>query len=351
MTGPQVLQPLVTVVVPVYNGETYLKESLDSILAQTYRNCEVIVMDDASTDGTWAVVQSYGDRICSIRQPHNKGIYANTNDGIQMAKGEYVAFYHSDDVYEPTIIEREVEMLEANPSVGVVFCKDLFIDADSQVYGRLKLPTELSGNRPLSHTDVLNALLAYKNAFLRCPSCLARKSVYDTVGPYGQDEFRNTADLDMWLRMSRACQMVVLDEYLWRYRHNVGNSGQRYRHLRTDPERFFKIMDRHLVAGDRHLARPRALAAYEGHRAQDNLMRAVSHYILGDLSEAAAVLREVDARRIAASMRAQRGRMLTLFVAMHILTRLPRISRAADFMYQRWHARTAYARRPRLAHS
>lgn len=341
---------MVSVVVPVYNGERYLKQSLDSILAQTYPCFEVIVMDDSSTDGTWSIVESYADRVRGYRQPSNKGIYANTNDGIKMALGEYIAFYHADDVYEPTIIEREVATLEANRSVGAVFSKDLFIDADSVVYGRLHLPPEIRDSRPLSYSDVLNGLLTYKNAFLRCPSCMARARVYREVGLYRQDEFRNTADLDMWLRMSRAFPIIVLDEYLWRYRHNVGNSGQRYRHLRTDPERFFTIMDRYLEAGDRRLARPEALAAYEGHRAQDHLMRAVSYYILGRSSDAAQAVRQVSPRSILAGPRSQRGRRLLLLALLRALVVLPRLPRVADALYRRWHAGTAPSTTPRMAH-
>ena len=126
----------------------------------------------------------------------------------------------------------------------------------------------------------------------------------------------------------------------------MGNSGQRYRHLRTDPERYFMIMDLYLNAGDRRLATSRALAAYEGHRAQDNLMRAMSHYILGQRSEAARVIRQVDARSLAASHRTQRLRMLSLLAALRILTALPRIPAVAEAMYRRWHARTAPSARP-----
>jgi glycosyltransferase involved in cell wall biosynthesis len=342
--------PMVSVVMPVYNGERYLAESLDSVLAQNYPNFEVLVMDDASTDGTCAIVEGYGSRVRGYRQPTNRGIYANTNDGINMAKGEYIAFYHADDVYEPTIIEREVAVLEASPEVGAVFCKDLFIDAASRVYGRLELPSDIQGSRALGYSDVLNALLTHKNAFLRCPSCLARASVYRDVGLYRQEEFRNTADLDMWLRVSSAYPIVVLDEYLFRYRHNVGNSGQRYRHLRTDPERFFTIMDLQLSsATNRGVARRDALAAYEGHRAQDNLMRAISYYVLGQIGDAARVLREVDGRSFLTSPRSQRGRMLVLLGTLQVLVRLPRIPQVADALYRRWHAQTAPAATARLA--
>src|SRR5882672_1963255 len=83
--------PLVSIVVPVFNGERYLRESLDSILAQTYSRTEIIVMDDASTDGTAEIIASYGGRISHYRQPQNRGIYGNMNDGIAGSQGELIA--------------------------------------------------------------------------------------------------------------------------------------------------------------------------------------------------------------------------------------------------------------------
>jgi GT2 family glycosyltransferase len=333
--------PMASIVMPVFNGERYLKESLDSVLAQTYTNFEVIVMDDSSTDGSWEVIQSYGDRVRGFHQPTNRGIYANTNDGIQMANGEYIAFYHADDVYEPDILAKEIAVLQRDPALGAVFTRDLFIDPSSRVYGQLRLPPDLSGSRALDYADVVNALLKYKNTFLRCPSCVARSSVYQDVGLYRQDLFKNTSDLDMWLRISRKYQMVVLDECLFRYRHGIGNSGQRYRYLRTDSERFFTIMDVHLNEGARHVATTAALSAYEGHRAQDNLMRAISYYILGQLDQSRAVLRGVSARQILGGTTIRRQQMLFLFCALQLLVRLPRSAQLGRAMYRRWHARFA----------
>src|SRR5436309_516341 len=98
---------LVSVIVPVYNGARYLRECLDSLLHQTYAEFEIIVADDASTDDTPAIIASYGDRVRSLRQAVNVGIYANANAGIELARGEFVAIYHADDVYDPRIVELE----------------------------------------------------------------------------------------------------------------------------------------------------------------------------------------------------------------------------------------------------
>jgi len=105
-------------VVPVFNGERYIRESLDSILSQTYPNIELLVLDDGSTDATPQIVASYGDAVRYHRQPATRGIYGNANDGIAQASGDFVCVYHADDVYLPTIVEREAAFLTARPDVG-----------------------------------------------------------------------------------------------------------------------------------------------------------------------------------------------------------------------------------------
>src|SRR5437870_4317234 len=97
--------PLVSILVPSYNGAAYLREALDSILAQTYPNLEVILLDDASTDATPTIAASYGDRIVYVRQPANLGIYDNVNVGIERARGTFIATYHADDIYLPEMVE------------------------------------------------------------------------------------------------------------------------------------------------------------------------------------------------------------------------------------------------------
>jgi glycosyltransferase involved in cell wall biosynthesis len=342
--------PLVSIIVPVFNGERFLRESLDSILAQTYPRIEVLVMDDASTDGTPSILASYGDRIKVVRQPANRGIYSNMNDGIAEVAGDYVAIYHADDIYDPNIVEREAEFLDRHPEAGAVFCLDVFVDASGREFGRLVLPPEARGSRPLPFAAVFNALLKYKNHLFCCPTSMVRAAVYRDVGPYRASEFRNSADLEMWLRIGRKYPMGILEEYLMSYRRDPGCSAERYHHLRTDPHRYFRIMDLYLDEGDRALATPAALVAYEGHREEDRLMRVISHYILCQRHEASDLLKEIRAKRILASPQIQRGRLFVLFLALQLLTRMPRISPVATLFYRRWHARrSASSAVPRVA--
>jgi glycosyltransferase involved in cell wall biosynthesis len=328
--------PLVSIIVPVFNGEKYLRESLDSIVNQTYRNIEILVMDDASTDSTPEIIASYGERIKHIRQSRNKGIYSNANDGIEISQGKYIAIYHADDIYDPRIVEREVEYLENYPEVGAVFCKDIFVDGENQEYARLQLQPEVSGGRPLSYPVVFNALLEYKNWMFVCPTAMVRADVYRDVGTYRQNEFFNTSDLEMWLRIAQKYPLGIIEEYLLRYRHFEGQSSQRYHKLRTETGRYFTIMDLYLENDGKEIAAPKSLTAYEGHRAEDFLMITINNYILNQADKAKDALSKVRLNNLLNGHRIQRGRLSVLFCLLQILVRLPRIGLFANLFYQRW---------------
>jgi glycosyltransferase involved in cell wall biosynthesis len=115
----ELMQPaLVSCVVPVYNGELYLGEALESVLAQTYRPIEVIVVDDGSTDDTADVIASYGDRVWSARLP-NSGTPAARNLGLSLARGEFVAFLDADDLWHPEKLARQMARFQARPELDM----------------------------------------------------------------------------------------------------------------------------------------------------------------------------------------------------------------------------------------
>lgn len=338
MLGAVQDRPLVSIVVLVWNGERYLRESLDSILGQTYPRLEVIAVDDASADATPEILESYGDRIRVLRQPATRGIYGNANDGIAVASGELVGVFHADDVYLPELVEREVDWLLAHPDAGAVYCSVIFVDRDGREFGRLELPPEVRGNRPLDYRAVLNTLLLRRNTFLACPTALVRASVYAELGGYRDDTPANSTDLEMWLRIARRYPLGVLEDQLLLYRRGHGSSSERFHHLRTGQDRSFQVIDHELDAENgRAVAAPDALEAYEAHRAVDTILRAVNHYILGARDEALSLLREAPLRTLAASPRIQRGRMLALALGLHVLLRLPRVSVVARLFERHWH--------------
>jgi hypothetical protein len=332
-------RPLVSVIVPSYNGAKFLPESLDSILAQTYPNIEIIVLDDASTDDTPAVAARYAGRITYVRQPANLGQFDNVNDGIARATGELVAVYHADDIYLPEIIEREVAYLQGHPDVAAVFASDIFVDAAGREYGRLRLPPEVRGEQPLDYATVLNALLTYKNRFLVGPSAMVRASVYASVGRYREERYRIASDLEMWMRIARQRPIAVLEEHLMKYRHFHGNASQQFEFLRTGPDAYFFLMDDYLDSGDRALARPDAMAHFEAHRMEDRLMSVISHYIKGESREGRQLLGLVRLGALLRSRQVQRWRLVVLTLGLRVLVRLPRIDWVARRMFDRWHVK------------
>ena len=155
-------RPLVSILVSRYNGAAFLREALDSIVAQIYSNLEIILLDDASSDDTPAIAAEYEGKITYVRRPNNLGIYDIENVGITQARGSLIATYHADDIYLSTFVEGQVAYFQAHPEVGAVFCSDIFVDEESWEYGHLSLAQDVRGEQPLNYQVVLNALLKYK---------------------------------------------------------------------------------------------------------------------------------------------------------------------------------------------
>jgi GT2 family glycosyltransferase len=324
-------------VVPVFNGARYLHACLDSLLKQTWGHCEILVMDDASTDATPDIVRDFGNALSWYRQNANRGQFRNVEDGIARAGGQYVAVYHADDVYDPEIVAQEVDFLETHPEAGLVFCLSRFMDGTGREYGRLELPASLRGRTTLTYADVLNGVLTYKNVFMPTPGAMVRAEVYRTVGSF-RPEFGSAADLDMWLRCARISRVGLLERHLFSYRHTSTSEGQSYQLRRTEPENYFAVMDNEIVEHGSVAVLPAARRAFESHRAVDVLRTCVNRYIKGDMTAARAAWRKVSIRTLLSSGRIRRPRHLVLWAALGMfchLPRFPRLASALDWRYYR----------------
>jgi glycosyltransferase involved in cell wall biosynthesis len=125
----------VSVIIPVYNVEKYISATVQSVLDQTYKNFELLIVDDGSPDRSIEICQQFDDpRIRIIRQP-NRGVAAARNAGIRQAEGEYIALLDADDLWVPQKLEKHVEHLNSMPGVGVSFCRSAFIDPDDKPLG------------------------------------------------------------------------------------------------------------------------------------------------------------------------------------------------------------------------
>jgi glycosyltransferase involved in cell wall biosynthesis len=183
--------PLVSCVVPVFNGERYLAEALESVLGQTYRALEVIVVDDGSTDGTPAVVGTFGARVRCVTQP-NAGLAAARNRGLAAATAELIAFLDADDLWLPEKIACQVERFRARPELEVsVTHIQNFWSADEP------------DGADAGETQSMEPMPGYAS-----PTMLARRSVFARVGPY--DAALRTAACRDWFIRARE-QNVVFD--------------------------------------------------------------------------------------------------------------------------------------------
>lgn len=161
-------QPVISCIVPVFNGEAYLRAALDSILAQTYPALDVIVADDGSTDGTAAIAASYGERLRHVRQ-NNTGAPAARNLGLQAARGEFIAFLDADDLWHPEKLARQMERFTLRPDleVSVTHLQNFWID-------ELAVEAESLRDHPIAKPQP-----GYVTVTM-----VARRAVFDRVGNF-----------------------------------------------------------------------------------------------------------------------------------------------------------------------
>jgi glycosyltransferase involved in cell wall biosynthesis len=283
--------PLVSVCVPTYNDAAFLSLSLQSIVNQTYRNLEIIVGDDASNDNTAEIVHHFQDsRIHYHCNPKNLGQFKNVNSLVQKATGKYVAIYHSDDVYDSNIVQKEVDFLEAHSEAGAVFTMNWQIDHSGQIIGQSKLLKEVPAKACLSLTDVLPVLLRYKNRLLIGPSFMGRIDVFEKVGLFSS-AYNIAGDFEMWLRILTAFKIGILDEPLMSYRRGKTQVSYDYQRLRTVEDHFFAIIDRYLKTAElRSCLDPVSITEYAFHRCDDATFRAANFVIQGHIDEARQLL-------------------------------------------------------------
>jgi len=237
--------PLVSVCIPTHNSAPFLKEVLESILNQTYSNIEIIISDNDSKDETEIIAKSFAayNRISIFKNSTNIGCYNNYNKLINLSKGVFIAIYHSDDIYESNIVDKEVEFLTNNPNAGAVFTMSKIINKNSQVVKELHLPRELTGKNIFDIREIYSALLVHENSFLICPTFMTRKNILMNVGLFNEKDFKTSADLEMWLRILEKYPIGIIKEKLMKYRMHNNQGAFSYEHMRTKEANFFLVMD------------------------------------------------------------------------------------------------------------
>ena len=200
----------VTVLMGVYNQRRYVQSAVESILGQSYMHWDLLIIDDASTDGTWELLQSItrGDgRITIERNDLNRGLAASLNRGWRQARGNLIARMDADDESLPERLQRQIEFLQDHPEVAVLGTGAELINEAGDSLGRML--------RPAEHEALVSRIFR-ENPFIH-PSVILRRSFLEATGGY-DDALRRGQDYDLWLRGYRRFRYANLPHALIRHR-------------------------------------------------------------------------------------------------------------------------------------
>jgi len=207
--------PKVSVIMPAYNAETFIREAIDSILAQSHRDFELVILDDGSMDATASIVQSYDDPRIRLIQKDNEGVAATLNRGIGLAQGEFIWRHDADDISTPERLEKQIRFLNEHPDVLLCSTQIAFMTERGRIAKNKKQPKDqwfegLPWKRvgfkdfnpfsPITHATIL-----------------ARASILRELNGY-RTQFKTAEDIDLWLRMMELGKMVVLNECTYQVR-------------------------------------------------------------------------------------------------------------------------------------
>lgn len=214
--------PKVSIIIPVYNGSNYMREAIDSTLAQTYKNIEVIVVNDGSNDGgkTEAVAKSYGDRIRYFSK-ENGGVSSALNFGIKMSEGDYISWLSHDDAFLPEKIEEQIKYLQKEESKDniILFSDYEIINERSEYVRTYKVPLTNPENILV---DLLSIWPVHGCTTLIPKACFDRAGLYD-------ENNKTVQDYDMWFRLVKSgCQFKHIPKPLIKFRtHEKQDSAQK----------------------------------------------------------------------------------------------------------------------------
>lgn len=225
--------PRVSVIIPTYNRASLLPRALESVFNQTFRDFELIVVDDGSTDATPDVLKRFNGKIKYIRQ-ENQGTAAARNRGIQESQGEYIAFLDSDDYWVPEKLEEQVKVLDAHKNIGIVYARMPIINEKGERVGTK--PAGVSGKN-------FKELIEYWGD-LPNSTVMTRRECFDKAGLF-DTSLETMQDIDMWLRIARFYELYEIENKVlaYYYRHDNQITRNRLKVYRGRVAIFKKILN------------------------------------------------------------------------------------------------------------
>ena len=231
--------PKVSVIIPTYNSAQFIAEALESVFVQTYKDYEVIVVDDGSTDNTKEVLKPYMSKIRYIYK-ENGGAASARNVGIKNARGEYIAFLDSDDLWLPEKLEKQMGYFEEHPQVDMVFANCVRFSEE--------VSNTRNDIRQLVSDDMFVNIWWYN--IIPTSTVIVKRECFKKVGFFDESrELETTEDKEMWLRIAREYKIGHLDEVLTKYRvrfsgYNRSNIDRAYNSTKLVINKYWRYLER-----------------------------------------------------------------------------------------------------------
>jgi hypothetical protein len=224
------MSPNVSIIMPVLNGQKYIGEAVQSIVDQTFKNFELVVVNDGSTDGTLDVLQPFLSKatVRFVHHPKNLGVARSVNDGIRNSAGRYITFLDHDDLWFPEFLEVQTEYLRNHQDVGMVHSDFQTIDPDGNI---IQPSVAICNNRVRVSGHVFPRL--FMDSFIVANSVLIRKECFNLLG--GFDENLPWGDYHMWMRIARHYKIDYVPRVLTKYRQHSNQNSRQYSDPNVEP--------------------------------------------------------------------------------------------------------------------
>lgn len=212
------MSPKVTVLMSVYNGEDHLTQSIESILLQTYKDFEFIIINDGSTDDTLKIITSFNDSRIKIINQKNAGLTKSLNRGLSLVKSDFIARIDADDISHPERISKQIHFLQSNPDIVLVGSNAIIIDENGNRLGKTHFP--------YNHDELIEKMIELISPFPHA-SVFFRQKVALDMGGYNE-RFLRGQDFDLWLRISQKFKIACLKEpliFLRKSFNSISHSG------------------------------------------------------------------------------------------------------------------------------
>jgi glycosyltransferase involved in cell wall biosynthesis len=240
------MTPKVSICIPVYNTDKYLRKTLESIVGQTYPYHEILISDNASTDNSLKIAEEFiGPKVKVLRNKTTIDGLSNYNKLIEAAEGDLIALFNSDDVYGPTIIEEEVAQFIAHPELGAVFTTADLIDENDEIIGEYFLDEKLARADTIDFDLGLASFIESGKCSFLFPSAMVPKKVYGIVGPFTWD-FQYAQDHDMHYKILEKFPVKIIPKKLMKYRRHKDQSSNQKVKKGVVPNEIFKLFNKYL---------------------------------------------------------------------------------------------------------